>query len=68
MEVFVNGQWREVIRYDSSYGFAHIDKYFLDGKKIKGPLKMSLNEALTLADEDIKANWKAYQRAFLEDR
>jgi hypothetical protein len=27
-----------------------------------------LSEALTLADEDIKENWKACQKAFLEGR
>jgi hypothetical protein len=27
---------------------------------------LKLGEALTLADEDIKENWKAYQEEFLE--
>jgi len=31
-------------------------------------LKLKLNEALILADEDIKENWKAYQRDFLEGK
>lgn len=68
LEVFVNDQWREVIRYDSAHGFAHIDKYYLDGRKIKKDLNLKLSEALTLADEDIKENWKAYQKAFLEGK
>lgn len=65
LEVFVNNQWREVIRYDSAHGFAHVDCYYLNGRKIKKKLDLDLSEALTLADEDIKENWKAYQRAFL---
>ncbi len=65
LEVFVNNQWREVIRYDSAHGFAHVDRYYLNGRKIKKKLDLDLSEALTLADEDIKENWKAYQRAFL---
>ena len=68
LEVFVNGQWRAVIRYDSAHGFSHIDKYYLDGRKFKRELHLNLNEALTLADEDIKENWKDYQRAFSEGK
>jgi len=68
LEVYVNDQWREVIRYDSAHGFAHIDRYYLGGRKVKKELNLKLNEALTLADEDIKENWKAYQKAFLEGK
>ncbi|MDI6891265.1 MAG: hypothetical protein QMC83_10085, partial [Thermodesulfovibrionales bacterium] len=66
LEVFVNDQWLEVIRYDSAHGFAHIDRYYLDGRKVKKELNLKLDEALTLADEDLKVNWKAYLKAFLE--
>ena len=68
LEVFVNNLWQAVIRYDSAHGFAHIDQYYLDGKKIKKELHLKLNEALILADEDIKENWKVYQKAFLEGK
>lgn len=68
LEVFVNNLWQAVIRYDSAHGFAHIDQYSLGGKKIKKELHLKLNEALTLADEDIKENWKAYQKVFLESK
>jgi len=65
LEVFVNNQGRVVIRYDYAHGFAHVDRYYLNGRKIKKKLDLDLSEALTLADEDIKENWKAYQRAFI---
>ena len=68
LEAFVNGEWREIIRYDSAHGFAHIDRYYLNGRKIKKELNFELTEALTLADEDIKKNWKVYQRDFLEGK
>jgi len=68
LEAFVNGEWREIIRYDSAHGFAHIDRYYLNGRKIKKELNLELTEALTLADEDIKKNWKVYQRDFLEGK
>jgi len=68
LEVFVNDQWREVIRYNSRHGFAHIDRYYLDGRKVKKELNLKLNEALTLADEDIRENWNPYQKAFQEGK
>jgi len=68
LEVFVNDRWQVVIRYDSVHGFAHIDRYYLDGRKVKKELHLRLSEALTLADEDIKENWKVYQKAFLEGK
>ena len=57
-----------VIRYDSAHGFAHIDRYYLDGRKVKIELHLKLSEALTLGDEDIKENWKIYQKLFLEGK
>ena len=68
LEVLVDDQWKVVIRYDSAHGFAHIDRYYLDGRKVKKELQLKLSEALTLADEDIKENWKSYQRAFQEGK
>ena len=66
LEVFVNNQWQVVIRYDSAHGFAHVDRYYLDGRKTKKNLNLKLSEALIVADEDIKENWKIYQKIFLE--
>lgn len=68
LEVFVNDKWRAVIRYDSVHGFAHIDRYYLYGRKVKKELYLKLSEALTLADEDVKENWKIYQKAFVEGK
>lgn len=68
LEVLVDDQWKVVICYDSAHGFAHIDRYYLDGRKVKKELQLKLSEALTLADEDIKENWKSYQRAFQEGK
>ena len=68
LEVFVNDVWQVVIRYDSSHGFTHIDQYKLESRKIKKELHLSLPESLTLADEDIKENWKVYQKRFLEGK
>ncbi len=67
LEIYDKGKWRVVIRYDSAHGFAHIDHYSRSGRKTKKPIELELAEALTVAEEDIKNNWKAYRKAFLED-
>ena len=68
LEVLVGDEWKIVIRFDSAHGFAHIDRYYLDGRKIKKNLYLKLTEALTLADEEIKENWKKFQKAFGEGK
>ena len=42
MEVFINGQWKVVIRYDCAHGFPHLDQYHLDGRKIKKKLNLEM--------------------------
>ncbi|MBI5050190.1 MAG: hypothetical protein HZC11_04770 [Nitrospirae bacterium] len=68
LEVFVSDKWQVVIRYDAAHGFAHIDRYQIDGKRVKKELYMDFDEVLTLADEDIKENWKTYKNVFLEGK
>ena len=65
LEVFINGLWRPAVRYDSAHGFAHRDRYFLDGRSTKTQLDINFHEALTFADEDIRENWDAYRDRFL---
>ncbi len=68
LEILVDDRWQVVVRYDCAHGYAHVDRYYLDGRKIKQEVPLELSEALTLADEDIKENWRNYQRAFLEGK
>ena len=64
MEVFHIGQWRAVVRYDSAHGVAHRHRYYLDGTQARADVDLKFNEALMLADEDIKENWRIDQKAF----
>ena len=66
LEVRVEGAWREVIRYDTAHGFAHIDKYNLRGEARKERLKLGYDEALSRAEWDIKGNWAIYRDRFLK--
>ncbi len=40
LEVYVDDQWKTVIRYDTAHSYSHIDRYYLDGRKIKRELHL----------------------------
>ena len=65
LEVELRGSWVPVIRYDMAHGQAHIDVYESPRRKRKQFLDLPADEALTLAEEDIKDNWERYQAEFL---
>jgi hypothetical protein len=61
LEVLLEGEWRPVIRYDTSHRFAHRDLYRRRGRVVKSDLKMSFEEALTHALDDLRENWASYK-------
>ena len=65
LEVEVQGTWREVIRYDTAHGLAHIDRFTVRGKRTKEWLRLDYNQALTRAERDLKQNWLTYRERFL---
>jgi hypothetical protein len=66
LEVKHGGNWKEVVRYDCTHGFAHRDSYDLSRKHVKEELYLSFEDALTLADDDIDDNWETYKLNFLK--
>ena len=67
-ELFVEGKWHEVVRYDTSHGYAHRDLIHADGRKEKLELFFrDLNICLTYAENDLRANWKNYREKFLKE-
>lgn len=65
LEVETKGRWKAVIRYDSAHGYAHIDRFNLEGKRRKERLHLKFGEALTRAEREIKQNWLTYRERFL---
>lgn len=65
LEVFVEGEWKPVVRYDCAHGYAHRDRFNLKGKQVKEDVKMSYEEALTFADDDLDDHWQTYRDSFL---
>ncbi len=66
LEVYCEGTWRQVLRYDSAHGFSHIDRYNFAGEQTKESLELAFDEALSLADVDINENWEKYRDRYLK--
>ncbi len=68
LEIFINGHWYPVIRYDTAHGVAHCDILHFSGKieKIKIPT-LDYKEALTYADDDLNENWQTYRQRYLKE-
>lgn len=67
LEIPNAGEWWAVVRYDTSHGFAHRDLLDRDGVVQKTPLfTMDYNDALTFAENDLRANWEHYRDLFLK--
>jgi len=65
LEVFVQGTWKPVVRYDCAHGYAHCDQFNLRGEQRKEDLQMSYAEALSFADDDLDDHWEEYRERFL---
>jgi len=64
-EMFHEGKWVPIVRYDTSHGYAHKDLINPDGSKEKILMgAVGLSEALTLADMDINENWERYKERY----
>ena len=64
-EIFLKDEWREILRYDTTHGFLHMDICHYKKKSDKIKLDITdLNQALTYAIQDIKARWRFYRERF----
>jgi len=68
LEVRVAEIWHPVVRYDTAHGFAHRDQLHHRAPTEKSPLAIeTFNQALTLAERDLRENWQDYRAGFLEE-
>lgn len=68
-ETLVGGEWLPVVRYDTSHRIVHKDILDLKGREKKVLLgTANLREALLLADNDIKTNWRRYKALFIRGK
>lgn len=65
LEAWHQGRWKPVRRCDTAHGQPHIDVLNAQGHTIrKHWLQQPNHEALTLAIDDIKRNWRRYLAEF----
>lgn len=63
-EALISGEWRPVVRYDTTHGYAHRDIIRANGEVLKQPLFFeTFNLAFTFATLDLKMNWRQYRES-----
>jgi hypothetical protein len=67
----IDGEEREVMRFDTAHDFAHRDLLAGDGSTIlKTPMRPDIDHATAMTDaiEDLRDNWERYRADFLRRR
>jgi hypothetical protein len=68
LEIYLNGNWHPIVRYDTAHGYAHRHIYHYRKATQATPLFTdNYAEALDFADTDIKDNWESYREHFLQE-
>ena len=64
-EAFIDGEWREIVRFDEAHGFFHRDVILPGGGQEKTALPaVDKNVALNEAISHIKRFWRTYRRTY----
>lgn len=63
---FIAGDWREVLRYDTSHGQLHRHRFWAadthaDLERKSGAVQADFTEAFESAKQDVVANWRQYR-------
>ena len=64
LECLVGDDWKPVMRYDCTHGFAHLDRYDRRGHVEKSKLDLEFAHALTYSDWDVNEHWSEYITEF----
>jgi len=69
-ETMIGGQRVPVVRYDTAHGYAHREQMFRDRELIKTRRsdRLSLDEALQFAGDDVRRHWRTYRRQFMRNQ
>lgn len=60
-------EWKAIVRYDTSHGFAHRDILMPDGSQKKESFDVGdFGSTLTFAQEDLLRNWENYRENYLQ--
>lgn len=68
LELFHQGRWRAIVRYDNSHGCCPRDVLHPDGTQDKEEVTVrDANEGFTSANRDVRVNRNAYKERFLKE-
>ena len=68
LECWIEGGWRPVVRYDSAHGQPHRDTLDWDGRVVQKDWMsptISLNRAISEAEEDLRMHAATYRMEYL---
>ena len=64
-EAEIEGEWREIVRYDTTHGSPHKDIMHPDGSETKEEFPhYTRAEVMTLGQNDIRKNWQKYREQY----
>lgn len=65
LEAFIEGEIKEICRYDTSHSFFHMDQLYKSGRKEKLIIgNLSLREAFEFAERDLINNREKYVKKY----
>lgn len=65
-ESFINGKWREIVRYDCAHGYFHRDEINPLGNPKKTQIAIEdLKLAASYAEQDLKDRWEWYKDRYI---
>jgi hypothetical protein len=68
LEIYHQGSWQPVVRYDNAHGFCHCDTIHPDGTQDKTPLFIGdANETFTAAIKELRAHWVTHRDRYLKE-
>ena len=68
LEIYHQGIWQPVVRYDNAHGFCHRDVLHPDGSQDKTSVFVGdVNQTFTFAIEDLRANWQVHRDRYLRE-
>ena len=66
LELFHEGVWKPIVRYDNAHGFCHRDNIHPDGTQDKIAMFIgTANETFTRAVKEIQSNWESHVARYL---
>ena len=68
LEIWHEGTWQPVVRFDNAHGFCHRDDVHPDGTQTKTATFVgSANDTFTRAIEEVQAHWETHRNRFLRE-